>query len=205
MRLPSDQLIIDTIIHETQSHGWTHQQSILTKPNLEAINTFFDEHRGSFAPAKVGKGAQKVRKEEIRGDYTFWIDPLDPPVAFVPLIELLERLKQNLNQALLLGIKEFECHLAYYPPGAFYKTHIDKFSQDSTRIYSFVFYLHQEWESGNGGELILYDRQGNTLKKISPLPGSMVGFISDDFPHEVCSAQVERRSFTGWMHSKIIN
>jgi hypothetical protein len=28
--------------------------------------------------------------------------------------------------------------------------------------------------------------------------------MSDEFPHEVKAAQNERRSFTGWMHTKII-
>ena len=198
-------LLIDQIIHETRSHGWSSQSQVISTTELQAINRFFDEHRGSFSAARVGKGLNKIRKEEIRGDYTLWIDPLDPPKVFKPIVQFLEELKTRLNRELLLGVIEFECHLAFYPPGSFYKTHIDKFAQDSTRLYSFVFYLHQEWDESAGGELVIYDRQGTEIKTILPLPGSMVGFVSDDFPHEVKPGSGERRSFTGWMHSKIIN
>ena len=116
-------------------------------------------------------------------------------------MSLLEDLKLELNRGIFLGAREYECHLAYYTPGTFYQKHVDRFENDSSRVLSFVFYLHNEWKPGDGGELILYGEQTTT---ISPLPGSLVIFLSDGLPHEVKPCSRERRSFTGWMHSKII-
>lgn len=204
MSFPSSSQVIDQIVRETSSHGWSFQPQVIERADLVEINSYFEEHRGTFQPAKVGKGPNKIRKEEVRGDYTLWVDPIKPPRAFSALVGLLDDLKLRVNRELLLGVKDFECHLAFYPSGTFYKTHIDRFSADSSRVFSFVFYLHEEWKKEWGGELVIYDRQGKTLSTISPEPGSMVCFLSDEFPHEVKPAARERRSFTGWMHTKIL-
>lgn len=194
--------MLDKIIQDVLSMGFSHEENLLNAGELKSIDQFFLDHKGEFKPAMVGKEYGKQRNLNIRGDYTYWLDPLDPPAPFVKIIQCLNSLKIRLNRELLLGIKEFECHLAYYPEGAFYKTHIDKFENTSTRIFSFIFYLNESWETQNGGELVIYSRDGKVLKTVSPTPGSFVGFLSEDFPHEVKVAKAERRSLTGWMRTK---
>lgn len=196
--------MVEQILQEIDCKGWSHRTNVIGPTELSEINQFFENRRGEFEAAKVGKGANLQRAENIRGDYTFWIDPHEPPVTFRHLVHFLNDLKDAFNSSFFLGIKDFECHLAYYPPGTFYSKHSDRFGTDSSRSISFIFYVHQEWKEGDGGELVLYDKHDNILQTIKPIPGSFICFLSEDFPHEVMAANKVRRSFTGWMHKKIL-
>ncbi len=193
--------MLEQLIRDIKEKGWSFKENILTANDLSLISDFFEKHRKEFEPARIGKGDLRQRREDVRGDHTLWIDPLNPPPAFRKIMSLLEDLKTELNRGIFLGAREYECHLAFYAPGTFYQKHVDRFENDSSRVLSFVFYLHDEWKSGDGGELVLY---GENPITISPLPGSLVIFLSDGLPHEVKACTQERRSFTGWMHSKII-
>lgn len=193
--------MIDRIAQDVQQQGWSYQQNVVDALHLAAISDLFN---AEFAPARVGKDSQLQRVEEIRGDWIKWLDPQHPPGILEPQIEFLRKLQNDLNQRFYLGLQDFECHLAKYPAGSFYKKHLDRFEKDSSRSISFIFYLHQEWRSCDGGELVLYNEEGKVLKTILPEPGSMVIFLSEDFPHEVKICSRERRSLTGWMHTKIL-
>lgn len=196
--------MIEQIIREIESQGWCYRTNVIGPTELASINHYFDEHRQDFRPAKVGSQDNRQRVEAIRGDYTCWLDPMDPPQAFKSQIEFLAEIKNALNARFFLGLQDFECHLAYYPPGTFYKKHSDRFGKDSSRSLSFIFYLHQYWDEKDGGELVMYHNDGSPLKTISPMPGSFICFLSEDFPHEVKTGLKERRSLTGWMHRKIL-
>jgi SM-20-related protein len=193
--------MLDQMVRDIKDKGWSFRENILTGHDMSLINGFFDTHRSEFSPAMVGKGQSRQRDERIRGDHTYWIDPLNPPPEFARTLQIIGGLKATLNRELFLGAKDYECHLAYYEPGTYYQKHIDRFASDSSRVLSFAFYLHQNWRQGDGGELVLYEEK---TVEISPLPGSLMVFLSDGLAHEVRPAKIERRSFTGWMHSKII-
>ena len=195
---------LDRILQGLEQEGFFLLEGALSVSDLERIDTFFTTHRESFQPAKIGSKENRLRDESVRGDYTYWIDSLNPPVAFAPVINFLEDLRKEVNRKFYLGVQQFECHLAYYPSGTFYQTHYDTFEKDSSRRLSFIFYLNSHWEDEWGGELILYEKEGKILKRILPRPGSFICFLSSEFPHEVRPATKERRSFTGWMHRKII-
>lgn len=196
--------MIEQILQEMERKCYAFLPSLLTASELEMINSFFDSKKDCFTPAKVGGSHNRQRIESLRGDYTFWIDPLDPPRELHRVLKFLEEVKQSINQRLYLGLRELECHMAYYPSGSFYKKHLDRLESSSTRTLSFVFYLNSSWNKDNGGELILYNKENEIIEKINPMPGSFICFLSDEFPHEVKSAKIERRSLTGWMHTKII-
>lgn len=195
---------LDRILQELEQKGFSITPGLLAPGDLLKIDTFFNAHRDSFQAAKIGPKQNKQRDESIRGDHTYWIDPLSPPDIFNPLLTFLENLKLAVNEKFYFGLQQFECHLAYYPTGTFYQKHFDTFEKDSSRKLSFVFYLNPSWNESWGGDLILYDKEGAVLQKVTPAPGSFICFLSSEFPHEVRSAVCERRSFTGWMHRKII-
>ncbi|WPU64855.1 2OG-Fe(II) oxygenase [Peredibacter starrii] len=196
--------MIEQIIQEIEGKGWSHRTGVIGPTELAEIKDFFDHRRSEFVPAKVGKGENLQRAENIRGDYTFWIDPHEPPATFRHLVHFLTELKEALNGHFFLGLKDFECHLAYYPPGTYYTKHSDRHGLESSRVLSFIFYLHDEWNENDGGELVIYDKDDSILETVKPVPGSFICFLSEKFPHEVKPAKRERRSFTGWMHRKIL-
>lgn len=194
--------MIEKVLHELREQGWSFNPSFFKAEELRSFNDFFDLHKESFLPAKVGKGGLRV--EEIRGDHTLWLDPFNIEPTFAPILKFLENFKHELNQSLYLGLKDFESHLVFYRPGTYYKEHIDRFENDSSRTLSFTFYLHETWGPEDGGELVLYSKDARKVNTILPMPGSFMCFMSDEFPHEVKVSQKERRSLTGWMHTKII-
>lgn len=111
----------------------------------------------------------------------------------------MENLRQNLNQQLFLGLFDYESHYAIYEQGAFYKKHLDALKGKSNRVLSTVLYLNKQWCAENAGELILYAADGKTvLESIQPKCGTIIIFLSEQFPHEVLSANKTRYSIAGW-------
>lgn len=205
MSFPQQNEEIDQIVHETMSQGWSYRPQLFTSSQVRKINDFFDSHRGDFTEAQVGLKSERKKDISIRSDSTLWLDPLSPPGEFKEVFEFLESLKLSLNEHLYLGLRDYETHLSLYPPGTFYKTHCDCFQKDASRVISFILYLNPNWLPGDGGELKFYDNEMNVINTFAPSEGSLVLFLSADFPHEVLPGNKERRSLTGWIHRKNLN
>jgi SM-20-related protein len=125
---------------------------------------------------------------------------VDNNAAPEPLTVYLERLKQLvqfMNQSLLLSLKDFEVHLTVYPPGSFYKRHLDQFSRDDHRKLSVICYLNENWNEEQGGQLRMFLPE--KVVEFLPLSGRLVCFRSDMIEHEVLSATRPRMSITGWI------
>lgn len=154
---------------------------------------------GLLRPAGVGQGADAVLRPEIRGDQIAWLDPGDPDPALAEYQARMEALRAALNQALYLGLLELESHFAWYPPGAAYARHVDRFARDSRRVLSTVLYLNADWRPGDGGELRV-QLEGGALD-VPPRGGTLAIFASD-LPHEVLPARGERFSLAGWFRRR---
>nr|WP_271711558.1 2OG-Fe(II) oxygenase [Marinigracilibium pacificum] len=112
----------------------------------------------------------------------------------------IDRLVETLNRYCFLSINDYEFHFAVYPPGAFYKKHLDQFKTNDGRLMTVICYLNENWDSSFGGELMIYP--GDDSKTIAPLPGRLVLFKSDELPHEVLKTNKDRFSITGWLKHK---
>lgn len=156
--------------------------------------------RGALAPAGVGRGAQQQIREGVRGDHIQWLEP-GQASASDSYLELMDELRQALNQGLYLGLEDYESHFALYPPGAFYQKHVDRFRDDDRRAVSAVLYLNEDWQAGQGGALRLYLPDGSR-RDVLPQAGSLLLFLSADMPHEVLPATRERLSLTGWFRRR---
>ena len=66
-------------------------------------------------------------------------------------------------------------------------------------MLSLVVYLNPNWLPEYGGDLVLYTND-NDVEGISVKPsfGTVVVFLSEDFPHEVKVTQRDRYSIAGW-------
>ena len=149
-----------------------------------------------FKPAGVGRGLQQKQDLKVRRDEIRWIDASQP--ATQAYLQVMEMIRRQLNQRLMLGLFEYECHFARYLPGAFYGRHRDAFIGQNHRLVSSILYLNPDWLPDDGGELLLYDTEGTTLlERIEPIFGTMVFFLSEDFPHEVLPARKTRLSLAG--------
>jgi SM-20-related protein len=156
--------------------------------------------RGDFAAARVGSSGAQQRLENIRGDFTCWLqEPLLPPER--ALLQRLEELRLQLNREVFLGLFELELHYAKYPPGASYARHVDQPRGSTTRKLSLVLYLNSEWQRVDGGELRIHHGAGE-FSDIEPLQGRLVCFLTADREHEVLAARRDRLSISGWFRGR---
>jgi SM-20-related protein len=158
-----------------------------------------------LSAARIGRAASAngaSREEAIRSDVTRWLDDAPSDAAERDAVNAVDALRLALNETLFIGAQAAELQFAHYAPGAFYKTHRDRFADDDARIVSLVFYLNDDWSDDVGGELVIYDDGANetrVLCRVSPRAGTMVAFMSERFPHEVLPGLRDRFSLTGWL------
>lgn len=150
-----------------------------------------------FRRAGVGRQQQHRFNRFVRTDDICWITGESPTGA--AWLRWAAALQHYLNRHLLLGLFSFESHYAHYAPGDFYRRHYDAFRGEANRMVSLVLYLNPGWGPQDGGELVLYrdeaDREG---LRVTPLLGTVVAFLSEEFPHEVLPAARHRYSIAGW-------
>jgi SM-20-related protein len=150
-----------------------------------------------FQAARIGRGLEKQQINSIRGDVISWLDDTDSTdQAYLAWMELL---RSGLNEALFLGLFDYECHYAIYGVGAGYAKHSDVLNGNRNRILSTVYYLNEDWQASDGGELVIFDPTGDTvIATVNPTFGTMIIFLSESVPHEVLMAHTKRRSIAGW-------
>lgn len=151
-----------------------------------------------FQEAGIGREVNHTRNNFVRTDEICWIN--GETAVGQRWLAWTNALQRFLNQRLFLGLFSFESHFAHYAPGDFYKKHMDAFNGEANRILSLVVYLNPDWLPNDGGELVMYtdpQSQQHTLKVI-PGFGTIVLFLSEEFPHEVLAAKRDRYSIAGW-------
>ena len=187
----------DAIAQALAGPGYTVLRGALPSSVSECLLRLQEKNPQQFYSAGVGRGQQQNRNLDLRRDKIAWIDEQDKTAAL--WLDWAQQLRLYLNQHLFLGLFSFESHLAVYEPGDFYKTHVDAFRGQSNRRLSLVAYLNRDWRAEQGGELVIYHPQtGVELQRVMPEFGTLVLFLSEEFPHEVLPATRPRLSVAGW-------
>ncbi|MFO6424403.1 2OG-Fe(II) oxygenase [Motilimonas sp. KMU-193] len=155
----------------------------------------------AFNSAGIGRQQDHIQNEFVRRDEIHWID--GNTAAEQAWLDWNKALQNYLNKRLFLGLFSYESHFAHYRPGAFYKKHVDAFRGEANRVLTTVFYLNPNWTTEDGGELVIYPEHSNEgatdiIAKVMPTFGTMVLFLSEEFPHEVLPAKRDRYSIAGW-------
>ena len=187
----------DRIADALVERGYACVPSAFPADLVSQLRAEFDRPDCDFKTAGIGRGEDYTQSGRIRGDRICWLEGASPaPRQF---LAVMSQLREALNYRLFLGLFDYESHLSYYPPGSFYRQHLDAFRGRSNRVLSTVVYLNEDWPLEAGGELVLYAEGGEReLERISPLGGQLVVFLSERFPHEVLPATLPRYSIAGW-------
>lgn len=184
------------------STGIAVEDRYLDLARVRALHECLHERRarGDFSEARIGRDKTLQLNPGVRGDLTCWLsEPLF--AAERELLSALEQLRLQLNRDLFLGLFELELHYAWYPPGAGYARHVDQPLGSTARRVSLILYLNEAWPCGAGGELELCDEQGAS-RRIEPLAGRLVCFLSEGREHAVLAAQQDRFSVAGWFRAR---
>ncbi|CAB3790933.1 2OG-Fe(II) oxygenase [Pararobbsia alpina] len=179
-------------------HGWSEQDDFLPPDLTRALASECAalEAAGALMQARVSQGTDRSLRPELRGDRIKWLEA-GQSLACDRYLAILETLRVVLNRELFLGLDNYETHFAFYPPGASYRPHRDRFRHDDSRSVSIVVYLNANWLPDHGGALRLHP-QGRVTHDILPVGGRLAVFLSADMLHEVLPATRGRSSLTGW-------
>lgn len=202
MRISHDHPLLLRIVDDLAERGWSRQAIFLPDSLTQelALECRKRAAQGELAPAAVGRGLAQEVREGIRGDHIQWLEP-GQAVACDQYMELMDSLRQALNRGLFMGLEDYESHFALYPPGAFYRKHVDRFRDDDKRMVSAVLYLNEAWLPEHGGQLRMFLKDGAECE-VQPTGGTLVAFLSGEMPHEVLPSTRERLSLTGWFRRR---
>jgi SM-20-related protein len=133
----------------------------------------------------------------VRSDSIYWLDKKHNNEFENAFFEQIEAFIAYLNESCYTGITGYEFHYSLYEKGDFYLQHFDQFQSNTSRKYSMISYLNEQWTAADGGELLIH--QVNNNQTITPTQGKTVFFKSDELLHEVVVTQTTRMSITGWL------
>ncbi len=193
-----DETLFERIAQDLQQQGYSINHSALPPALGEALWQQLQQmNTAEFDRAGIGREQDHQLNGFVRTDEVCWID--GSSTAGGQWLEWAQSLQTYLNRRLFLGLFSFESHFAHYGCGDFYKRHLDAFKGEANRVLSLVVYLNPGWLPDDGGELVLYrDEQEGEGLRVTPAFGSVVVFLSEEFPHEVLPARRDRYSIAGW-------
>lgn len=190
---------MDNLTHELESQGWSSLRLHGFENELRRLKLYAIEKRdqGHFKRAGIGTHSEKL--VAIRGDETLWLDEQSMQEN-VFLRDLARKIQHDLSQYFRCHLGRFEGHFSYYPPGTGYHAHFDQSATTGAgsrdRIFSFILYLNENWQIGDGGELRLLLKPSSF--DIRPHLGQLVIFRSDSIFHQVLETAAPRWAISGW-------
>lgn len=162
------------------------------KQNLLAL-----QQKSLLIEAGTGNSELISYDSTVRSDSIYWLDKKNNNSFENDFFKQIEDFIIYLNQSCYTGITGYEFHYSLYEKGDFYLKHLDQFKNNPSRKYSMISYLNSNWQSSDGGELLIH--QANNNQKITPTQGKTVFFKSDELVHEVLVTHNTRMSITGWL------
>lgn len=191
------------MVDDLADRGFTIRQGLFDDEYLRALAAEAREAWADGEYHRAGVGREVDLRSEIRSDHVLWLDPAAPTDLQQRYLDFIGELRLEIARELFLPLREFEAHFTVYPPGAFYKRHLDQFQHQPHRMVSCLLYLNEDWHLNDGGELCIFeppDEDGDE-REILVLPefGTFVAFLSDRIEHEVRPTRRERLSLTGWL------
>lgn len=193
----------DKHFEEMATREFTVVDDFLPGDLYEHVLTQFNQYKQQdlLEPAGIGSLTTYQINENVRSDEIVWLDRNECSEQIANYFRFIqEELIPKLNRNLFLSIKDFEFMLAYYPPGGFYKKHLDQFKDRNNRLLSMVIYMNDNWQKGDGGELEIFTNDEPSQSVIvEPIGNRLVLFNSATIWHQVLPANKGRKSITGWL------
>lgn len=198
--------LFDSIASGLYQHGYAVSPLALPDALGQQLLQRIDQlQEDDFHLAGIGRQQDHQLSQQIRRDKIHWLSHQQE--AESAWLNYMAGLQQYLNRRLFLGLFSYECHLAHYRSGDFYKKHLDAFRGQANRILTTVLYLNPGWQPGDGGELVMYcaGDHDTELLRVAPTFGTLVTFLSEEYPHEVLPARNDRYSIAGWFRLNASN
>jgi SM-20-related protein len=196
----NEALQIGSAVEKLRTNGYSVSPGMLP-PELIASLAAEQRRRegaGELGRAGTGRGAGQAAGGTRRQAQSSWFN--NGTAAERNYCAFAERIRLAINSRLFLGLFEFEAQFLHYPPGGFYRRHIDALQGERNRIVSMIAYLNEDWTREDGGALSVWAAGGlgEPVEDVLPLAGTVVLLLSEEIPHEARVALRERRAIAGW-------
>jgi len=156
----------------------------------------FAREQNNYKQAGISSALDTHIDKTRRSDKILWLN--EDNAVQSKFLDFTSRLQKSINQELYMGLSYYESHFAIYNEGDYYEKHLDSFKNSKNRVVTTVYYLNEQWNQSDGGELVIYDKNDNVLSKVLPKQNTLIIFLSDKFPHEVLATNKTRYSIAGW-------
>lgn len=197
----NDEMLFSLIAQDLETKGYSIRPGALSEELMNSLIIHQQEEADSFKKAGIGRTDNFQINDFVRTDEICWIT--GETQSGKQWLDWAAGLQSHLNRRLFLGLFSFESHFAHYAPNDYYKKHYDAFRGEANRVLSIVAYFNPNWTSADGGELVMYmDDEDKTGIKVQPHSGTLVTFLSEEFPHEVLPTNRDRYSIAGWFRVK---
>lgn len=193
----------DKLIDQLEQHEYAviddfFPPSLYHALRLEALEA---HQSNEMRRAGIGQADDYAIASDIRRDHIQWLSKTYLNPAVREYFEAIDVLREVINYNFFLSLRDYEAHFAAYPMGGFYRKHRDQFKSTDARQISCVYFLNDQWQAQDAGELVMYRNRNAT--KIAPVGNRFVCFRSH-LLHEVLPTQTLRLSLTGWMKREVI-
>lgn len=193
---------LDLMADRLHKHGYIVLLSSLNEKLLKDLQYLVQTlPLENWKQAGIGRQQNHQENLSIRSDKTHWISAKNSVES--NFLDYIEMMRIGLNQRLYLGLFEYEGHFSIYGKGTYYQKHLDALKGQGNRVLSQILYLNSDWKKHDSGELVLYSEKGGArLQTIAPHLGTLVLFLSEQFPHEILKTNRTRYSLAGWFRMK---
>ena len=202
--------VLESDIRALDSPGYFVCDGVLGPEAARAIHAEAHRiaHTAQLHPAKISREAKQ--EQSLRNDLITWIQRESAGPVLIPLLDLFDSLRNQLNETAWLGLGRYDVQLALYPGGgARYVRHLDTFragaaanaTPSSNRRLTAIYYANPEWMPEQGGALRVFHEDGST-REVEPVLDRLIVFLSDRLEHEVLPANAERLALTAWFYGR---
>jgi SM-20-related protein len=121
---------LDLVAEALSQHGFIILKDALSAELVRHLLTIAAAHVTQFKPAGIGREKQHQLNNVIRTDEIRWMEPSN--ITESAYLAEMEVLRKAMNKRLFMGLFDYEANFAHYPPGAFYKKHLDALKEKQT-------------------------------------------------------------------------
>jgi SM-20-related protein len=193
---------LESLSESVAQNGFAFSDEGLSQGQVISWRQVLESHQsqGFFRQAAVGREASLSLNESIRNDQISWLS--ETREEDLSILSEINSWRLFFNRQLFISARSTEAHFAHYSAGQFYKRHKDRHDSRASRILTFIVYLHERWGPMDGGELVIFDGETESIRTlIEPRPGRVVILKSDEVWHEVRRSKMDRLSLTGWFRN----
>ncbi|PRP84394.1 2OG-Fe(II) Oxygenase [Planoprotostelium fungivorum] len=187
--------------------GWIIKDNFFGQ-DVSVVRTEAESYyqEGRLQSSEMGQHTGAWNDNKTRGDVIIWLNgdrrnALEEKSPIMnKLIQKIDSLRKELNEACELDSHHTQIQLACYPGSAtHYVTHLDSYVGGARRRVTVLYYMNLGWKPEDGGCLRIHKSDGTTFD-VEPIADRLLVFQSRRVWHEVLPSYSHRYALATWFY-----